>query len=190
MTEVLTDIHKQVVIDCIGGNRKAQYKLYSLYSKAMFNICLRMLNTREMAEDVLQESFSDAFKKLETFRFDSTFGAWLKQIVVNKCINELNKKHTSTEFIEEIGNYDVHDETVNSEEIEYELAMSVQNVKMAMQSLPDGSRTIFSLYLFEGYDHVEIAQIMNITESTSKSQYMRARQKVKELLISKGYGKR
>ncbi len=189
MTAVVTDIHKQVIIDCIGGNRKAQYKLYSLYAKAMFNVCLRMLNVRETAEDVLQESFADAFKKMETFRFDSTFGAWFKQIVVNKCINELNKKHNTTDFIEEIGSYDLKEETVNTDEMEYELAMSVQNVKSAMQNLPAGSRTIFSLYLFEGYDHVEIAEIMKISESTSKSQYMRARQKVKEILISQGYGK-
>lgn len=189
MTEVVTDIHKQLIIDCIGGSRKAQYKLYSLYAKAMFNVCVRMLNNREGAEDILQESFTDAFKKLSSFRFDSTFGAWLKQIVVNKCINELNKKNPETEFIEEIGTYDIAEDYVNAEEKEYELALNVENVRRAMQSLPDGSRSIFSLYLFEGYDHVEIAEIMKISESTSKSQYMRAKQKVKEILITQGYGK-
>jgi RNA polymerase sigma factor (sigma-70 family) len=190
LTSIETDIHKQIISDCIGGSRKAQYKLYSLYAKAMFNICLRMLNKRELAEDILQDSFTDAFRKLETFRFNSTFGAWLKQIVVNKCINELKKKNTATEFIEEIGNYDLVDYSENSEEKEVELAFEIENVRRAMQLLPDGSRSIFSLYLFEGYDHVEIAEIMKISESTSKSQYMRAKQKVKEILISQGYGKR
>jgi RNA polymerase sigma factor (sigma-70 family) len=181
LTAVEIDIHRELVEQCRQGSREAHYKLYKLYSKAMFNICLRMLNHRSEAEDMLQEIFTDAFQRLKDYRFESTFGSWIKQITINKCINELKKKKTELEFLEEIEKADLPEEKEDSPS-EYELEMNVQNVKKAMEELPDGSRTIFSLYLLEGYDHTEIAQIMNISESTSKSQYMRARLKVKEIL--------
>jgi len=86
------DLHREIIESSKQGNRKAQYRLYKLYSKAMFNVCYRMLRNREEAEDMLQESFTDAFRKLNSFRYDSSFGAWLKQITVNKCINEMKRK--------------------------------------------------------------------------------------------------
>jgi len=130
---------------------------------------------------MLQEAFADAFQRLNSYRYESTFGSWLKQIVVNKCINELKRKKTEIKFLDKIEDVDMAEES-NDNPSEYELALNVQNIKNAMQLLPDGSKVIFSLYLFEGYDHTEIAEILNISESTSKSQYMRARQKVKEIL--------
>ncbi|MDD5571750.1 MAG: sigma-70 family RNA polymerase sigma factor [Bacteroidales bacterium] len=174
------DIHKKLVERCIRGERNAQFELYKLYSKAMFNICCRMLNNRTDAEDMLQEIFSDAFVRLQSFRFDSTIGAWLKRITVNKCINEINRRKTKLEYVEEVP------EIINAEE-EEKMGISVDKVKNAMEVLPNGSRIVFSLYLLEGYDHEEIGQILNISESTSKTQYMRAKQKVKEILISQGY---
>ena len=184
LTESVVDINKALIEQCRHGSREAYYKLYKLYAKAMFNICLRMLNKRSDAEDMLQEVFTDVFQKLKSFQYKSTFGAWLKQIVVNKCINELKRKKAELEYLDDIEEvFDIPEEN-NDGLSEYELAMSVQNVKKAMEQLPDGSRTIFSLYLLEGYGHVEIAEILNITESTSKSQYMRARQKVKEILTT------
>lgn len=171
------DIHKKLVERCIRGERKAQFELYKLYSKAMFNISYRMLNNKSDAEDMLQEVFTDIFTRIHTFRFDSTIGAWIKRITVNKCINEINRKKTNLNFVEDIS---VFDKGVNDEE--ENIPLSVDNVKNAMEQLPNGSRIIFSLYLLEGYDHEEISQILNISESTSKTQYMRAKQKVKELL--------
>lgn len=174
------DIHKKLVERCIRGERNAQFELYKQYSKAMFNICCRMLNNRTDAEDMLQEIFSDAFSRLQSFRFDSTIGAWLKRITVNKCINEINRRKTKLEFVEEVP------EIVSQEE-EEKMGLSVDKVKNAMEVLPNGSRIVFSLYLLEGYDHEEIGQILNISESTSKTQFMRAKQRVKEILISQGY---
>lgn len=186
MTAVVTDIHRELVVQCKRGSREATYKLYKLYAKAMFNICLRMLNNRSEAEDMLQEIFVDAFQRIESFRFESTFGAWIKQITLNKCINELKRKKTQLEYLDNLEVIDIPDETTDRPS-EYELAMNVKNVKKAMAQLPDGSRTIFSLYLLEGYDHTEIAGILNISESTSKSQFMRARIKVKEILTQMPY---
>jgi RNA polymerase sigma factor (sigma-70 family) len=175
------DIHRDIIERSRKGDRRAQYELYRLYSKAMFNICLRMLNKRAEAEDMLQEIFVDAFARLASFRFDSTFGAWLKKIAVNKCINEINRRKTELEFVEDLEFYDTADD--HDQPDEQDLKLGVERIRKAMEQLPDGSRLVFSLYLFEGYDHEEIAGIMGIAESTSKTQFMRAKQKVKELLI-------
>ncbi len=176
------DIHKDLIVKSVKGSRKAQYKLYELYSAAMFNICYRMMNTREEAEDLLQEAFSEAFLKLHSFRFESTFGAWLKRIVVNKCINELKRRKTELEFCDDIGKFggkEIDDSDLPT--------LSVNMIKTAMNDLPKGSRLIFQPYLLEGYDHREISQILGVSESNSKSQYMRAKRRIKELLKDKIY---
>ncbi|MFA9390019.1 MAG: RNA polymerase sigma factor [Prolixibacteraceae bacterium] len=176
------DIHKELIEASKKGDNRARHQLYELYAKAMFNICLRMMNNREDAEDILQEAFVQAFTKLDSFRYDSTFGAWLKRIVINSCINALNKRKVDlllTDDMYYFGN--------KSEEEEPELPLTVTDVQKAMTQLPEGGRIVFSLYLLEGYDHLEIAQILGITESTSKSQYMRAKRKVYEILKEKYY---
>ncbi len=169
-------IHRNIIEACKQGNESARYQLYQLYAKAMFNISYRMMNSREEAEDMLQEAFTQAFMKLDSFRYDSGFGSWLKRIVVNTCINAMNKRKVDLEYCEEIYSGDL------VEEKEAEPEYTVQNVNRAMEQLPDGSRMVFSLYLLEGYDHVEIAEILQISESTSKSQFMRAKRKVAEIL--------
>jgi len=173
------EVHKDVIEKCKNGNARAQYELYRLYARSMYNVCLRMMRLREMAEDMLQESFSDAFGKLDTFRYDSGFGAWLKRIVINNCINEINRRKTNLEFFDDMMEFENEDET---DDRDYEHQLSVESIKKAMELLPGGSRLIFSLYLLEGYDHLEIAQILNISESNSKSQYMRAKRRIKEIL--------
>jgi len=176
------DIHRQLVEACKAGNRKAYSDLYNAYAKAMFNICYRMMNDVEDARDMLQESFVDAFRRLESFRFESTFGAWLKKIVVNKCINALEKRKIIW-VNEEIT--DSHITPNENDGIDEEaLKLSVERVKRAMNQLPEGARVIFSLYLIEGYDHTEISEILKISESTSKTQFMRARNMVKEMMLS------
>ena len=176
------DIHRQVVEACKAGNRKAYNELYNSYSKAMYNICYRMMNNAEEAQDMLQEGFVDAFHRIGTFRFESTFGAWLKKIVINKCINALEKRMI-TWADEEISESMISasgEDAVDEEE----LRLSVERVKKAMNQLPEGARVIFSLYLLEGYDHTEISEILHISESTSKTQFMRARNMVKDILLS------
>jgi RNA polymerase sigma-70 factor (ECF subfamily) len=138
-----------------------------------------MLNSREEAEDLLQESFTDAFMKLNSFRYESSFGAWLKRIVINKCINAINKKKVDLVYPENTVEMNADNE---DEADDAGMELDVLRIHRAVEELPDGYRVIFSLYALEGYDHGEISQIMNISESTSKSQYLRAKQKIKEIL--------
>ncbi len=173
-----TDTHSEIVEACKRGNRQAQQELYSLYSKAMYNICLRMVKEQLDAEDLLQNSFVDVFTKLHSFKQESTIGAWIKRIVINNCINFIKKRRL--ELVELKDNYDpvaqVQEEVPDS-------ALHVHNINEALLQLPDGYRMVFTLYLMEGYDHGEIATILNITEATSKSQYSRAKKKLKHILI-------
>lgn len=143
----------------------------------MFNICYRMAGNREDAEDMLQEAFTRAFLKIHTFRFDSEFGAWLKRIVVNTCINALNKRKVEITYFDELSRYEQPEEEDNPD-----IVYKTQDILNAMKELPRGGRLIFSLYLLEGYDHQEISQILNITESTSKSQFMRAKNRIIQIL--------
>ncbi len=137
-----------------------------------------MTNVQEEAEDMLQESFSYAFSKLGSFRYESSFGAWLKRIVVNTCINHLKKKRVDLVYTEQQNDPPAGDEDVDYGEIKFK----VDSVMKAVEKLPEGYRVVFSLYLLEGYDHKEIAEIMGISESTSKSQFLRAKLKIKELM--------
>jgi len=136
-----------------------------------------MTNNYAEAEDLLQESFAEAFLKLDSFRYESSFGAWIKRIVVNKCINHLKKRRAQLVFTDTVPeNTYENDDNVDSSHLD------VKRIHKAMEQLPDGYRVIFSLYLIEGYDHSEIAQILNISESTSKSQFSRAKQRIKDIL--------
>jgi RNA polymerase sigma factor (sigma-70 family) len=174
-------IHAPLIEECRSGNSKAQFRLYNQYSKAMYNLAYRILNNREDAEDILQESFVECFRNLNSFRFESTFGAWLKRIVVNRCINQVKKKKADLTFCETLPSIPAEDE----EEPIYDTKAVFKGIEM----LPDGYRIILTLYLLEGYDHSEISQILGITESTSKSQYSRAKEKLKNILSKKhGYG--
>jgi RNA polymerase sigma factor (sigma-70 family) len=148
----------------------------------MYNVGYRITGNREDADDVLQEAFISAFKNLDNYRGDATFGAWLKRIVVNKSINVLKKrKH---EFLPADDEWDVAEEEETAGD--YKDGLTVDRVKKAIEGLPDGYRSVLSLYLLEGYDHQEIAEILGITESTSKSQLNRAKGKLREILMS-GY---
>lgn len=169
-------IHQDLIAESIKGSNKARYQLYQLYSKAMFNVCYRMMNNREDAEDMLQEAFVLAFQKLETFRNESGFGTWLKTITVHTCINSLNKRKLEMRYFDEMNRFEI------AEEEPEEALYTTENIREAMSQLPEGGRIVFSLYLLEGYDHGEIAQILNITESTSKTQYMRAKRRVYEIM--------
>jgi len=169
-------IHQDLIAQSLKGNNKARYQLYQLYSKAMFNVCYRLMNNREDAEDMLQEAFVHAFTKLESFRNESGFGTWLKTITVHTCINALNKRKLDLKLTDDMHRYET------AEEEPEEALYTKENILEAMNQLPEGGRIVFSLYLLEGYDHGEIAQILSITESTSKSQYMRAKRRVYEIM--------
>lgn len=146
----------------------------------MYNVSYRITGREADAEDALQEAFISAFKNLGSYRADATFGAWLKRIVVNKAINILKKRRH--EWMPENEQWDMAEE---EEPGNYKDGLSIEQVKKAIEELPDGYRTVLSLYLLEGYDHQEIAEIMGITESTSKSQLNRAKRKLREKLTVK-----
>jgi RNA polymerase sigma factor (sigma-70 family) len=167
-------IHAPLIEECRKGSSRAQFRLYNQYSKAMYNIAYRMLNNREDAEDILQEAFIDCFRNISSFRFESTFGAWLKRILINKCINHLQKNKIDLTLTDNL--------PANAYEEEEETEYDITNIIKGIEKLPDGYRVILTLYLLEGYDHSEISQILGISESTSKSQYSRAKHKLRSNL--------
>ncbi len=139
-----------------------------------------MIKNELDAEDILQNSFVDVFSKLYSFKHQSSIGAWIKRIVINNCINYLKKRRL------EIAEWQPHfAETISIKEAEMpSLHYNVQSVNHAIQQLPDGYRVVFNLYMMEGYDHKEIGEILSISEATSKSQYSRAKKKVREILVT------
>jgi RNA polymerase sigma factor (sigma-70 family) len=173
-----------LVEKCKNGDAKSYETLYQQYAKAMFNTSLRIVNNSSDAEDVLQEAFMDAFRYLNDFNYKSTFGAWLKRIVINKSINVLRKHKADLVDIDKASLQEVPSDEVLDEE---QIQLKVEEVKKAVTLLPNGYRTVLTLYLFEGYDHEEIAAIMRISESTVRTQYHRAKQKL--LHIIKGGAK-
>lgn len=172
MSNAILFTHKELIEKSKLGDRKMQYKLYSLYVDAMFNVSIRIVKIKEDAEDVVQDSFIDAFKNLETFKYESTFGSWLKRIVINKSINYLKVKRIPLVAIED-QEYWIQD----TEELKPE-QLDINKIKNAIEKLPNGYQTIINLYLIEGYDHNEIGDILEISVSTSKSQYHRAKKKL------------
>ena len=171
------DETSKLVDQCRKGSSQAQYKLYKLYSKAMYNTSLRIVRNKEEAEDVTQEAFLDGFMKIDMFRGESTFGAWLKTIVVNKSIAKI--RSTKLQFDE--FDPDKQDITDIEEQDFEDNENTIQIIKRLIDKLSSGYRLVLNLYLFEGYDHREISEILGISEVTSRSQYIRAKQRLLEL---------
>jgi RNA polymerase sigma factor (sigma-70 family) len=170
------NLHQDLLDGCKLGDQKAQFQIYKLYYKAMYNTSLRIVNDTMEAEDIMQESFLSAFEKINTYSGTVSFGAWLKKIVINRSLDALGKRKAVFEDIEShIGIKDDENDNVTNYE---ELDVKVEEVKEAIERLPDGYRVILSLYLLEGYDHDEIAEILSISSSTSRSQLSRAKQKL------------
>lgn len=181
------DRHADLVKRCQLGERRAQYDLYQQYAKAMYNVCLRIVNHEAEAEDVLQDAFIDAFTHIGTFRGQSTFGAWLKQIVINRAINHLRGRRLDLVSLEsnQFGDDDSADQPDWADAEPYDekdVQLEVERVRRVMQQLPEGYRVVLSLYLFEGYDHEEIGNVLNISETTSRTQYLRGKRRLLELL--------
>ncbi len=130
------------------------------------------------AEDVLQDSFLSAFKNLKSYKGTASFGSWLKRIVVNNAINLAKKRRLDLESMDDVGEYDELVEVREDNDLSYDVKMVTEGISR----LPDGYRLVLTLYLLEGYDHKEIAEILGITESTSKSQFNRSKKKLREIL--------
>lgn len=175
------DTHRELVLGCQRKDRTAQRALYGHYAKPMYNLCLRMLRHAHDAEDVLQVAFVDVFRKIDTFNFEASISAWIKRIVVNRCIDHLKKRRLLTTDLDP-SRHDIALESSDPEPAFSAQKLSVEQIKKATLELSEGYRVVLSLYLFEGYDHEEIAQILDISVGTSKSQYSRARKRLAALL--------
>jgi RNA polymerase sigma-70 factor (ECF subfamily) len=172
------DIHEALVHRCRKGDSRAQAELYRIYARSMYNVSMRIVNHVGEAEDILQESFVDAFTKITSLKNITGFGGWLKAIVVNRSLNYLKKRRLQLTDDMELAER-VEDSNDNSEQTDWD----IKQVHEAIQQLPDGYRVVLTLYLLEDYSHAEIAAMLNISESASKSQYSRAKASVRKQLL-------
>jgi RNA polymerase sigma-70 factor (ECF subfamily) len=171
------NIHEDLIRGCQVNDRKAQFQVYKLYFKAMFNTALRIVNDSAQAEDIMQEAFLEAFRRIESYRGESSFGIWLKKIVINKSIDEIRKSKDVISIDE--ADIEVLDQNEDENYIQV-LSTRVEEIRKAIHALPDSYRIILSLFLLEGYDHEEIAQILDISYNLSRTRYSRARKKLLE----------
>ena len=179
-TSIYTEVNAAIIERCKTGERTAFHELYNLYAKAMFNISFRILNNTADAEEVLQDSFLKVFEKIAVYDSRSSFGAWLKKIVINASLDVLKKrKLVFVPLNESVQPQEELDDEEN------EIDFDVETIKKCVAELPDGYRTILSLYLFEDCSHKEISDFLGISEGTSKSQYSRAKKKLIELVKQK-----
>jgi len=174
------NIHQELINKCKAGNSEAQFEIYKLYYKAMYNTCLRIVNNVEDAEDIMQDAFLASFNKINTYKGEVSYGAWLKKIVINKSLDYLKKNKIEFVTEEHMANIAAEDE----EKVYVENEVSLQKIKKAINKLPEGYNLILTLYLLEGYDHNEISQILGITSTTSRTQFFRAKKKLKEILLT------
>jgi RNA polymerase sigma-70 factor (ECF subfamily) len=176
--EAAKTIQAAAIEKAVTGNGDAQAWLYGQYKKAMFNICTRMTGNHSNAEDVLQESFITAFKNLAQLKDPESFGGWLRRIVVNECIRSGKKNFSWNEWSE------TQLETMTDDDPEWWSSVSLESLHRAIKQLPEGCRQVFVLYVLEDFAHKDIASEMGISESTSKSQYHRARQLLRERITA------
>lgn len=170
----------ELVIGCRRNDRVSQRRLYDAYAGRMMVVCLRYVKSRDEAEDILQESFIKVFEKIDTFRFECPLSAWIKRIVVNTALNFLrdNRRYRFAEELETV--QDEVTATVSDD-------LNWKDLLQLVQDLPPGCRTVFNLYAIEGYQHQEIAEMLGISEGTSKSQYSRAKSLLQRMLTSFPY---
>lgn len=175
-------LNDKIVSGCKENNSKAQMKLYDMYCDAMFNVANRFMKNKPEAEDMMQEAFIKVFKNIQKFKGEVSIGAWIKRIVINQCIDHLKRNKVELVSIED---KDIQIADEGSWIVEDKVKASV--VTQMINSLPEKYKVILNLYLIEGYDHQEIAQVLNITEVNSRSQLMRGKTKLKSQLKQYNY---
>ncbi len=173
---------QELIQACIRQERLAQKQLYERYAGKLFATAMRYMKNRDDAEDVLQDSFIKIYQKIDTFRADCPLEAWLRKIVANTALKSLQKQ---PDYLQHVDNQNVSDEIIQREDssiagLHFEQLMNIVN------DLPEGCRMIFNLYAIEGYQHNEIAEMLGVTEGTSKSQYSRAKMLLQQKLKSIG----
>jgi RNA polymerase sigma-70 factor (ECF subfamily) len=169
-----------IIAGCIHNHPSAQRELYNRYSSKMLSVCYRYAQSREDAEDMLQEGFIKVFTQIHTFQNKGAFEGWIRRIIVHTCINVLkkNKKFTDNVDLAHAGYLQIKEETIPS-------IMQAKQVVECIRLLPLGYKTVLNLYAIEGYSHREIASMLDIEESTSRSQYTRAKSMLESILIKK-----
>lgn len=172
-----------VVEKCKINDRNAQLKLYRQYCDGMYVVAMRFVKNTDDAEDVLQESFIKAFQKIHQFKGEVTFGAWLKKIVVNKSIDFLKSKKQDMLTLDES-----YMQPVDNDDWTVEEGISIEEVKEAIEKLPDKYKYVVMMFLIEGFDHKEIAEVLDIEETTCRTRLLRGKGQLKELLKTKKYG--
>lgn len=175
-------LHHKLIEACKRNDAKAQMQLYNLYCDAMFLVTKRYIKDQFLAEDVMQDAFIKAFKKIQTYKGEVAFGAWLKRIVINQSIDELKKKKLEIVSINEVVTAEIEEE--NWEVID---EVSVEKIVEIINSLKEKYRVVLTLFLLEGYDHEEISQILQINKVTSRTHLMRGKKLVQEQLKSFRY---
>ncbi len=175
-------VYDRLIKLCIEGDRSAQKKLYDLLAARMFSVCIRYMGDRDSAEDILQDGFVTLFSKLDTYRGTGSFEGWARRIFVNTALMQLRKKDalSMSQDISEIRNLQAP-VTTQIQNLAY------KNLMDAMVDMPAGFRTVFNMYIVEGYSHREIGEILNISETTSRTQLSRARVWLQKKLQSLGY---
>ncbi len=165
---------------CLRNNANAQEALYNRFSPRMLGVCYRFAKNREDAEDMLQEGFIKVFTQIHQYRNEGALEGWIRRIIVHTCINILkkNKKFSDSVDIANANSVHVREEMIPS-------IMQAKQVVECIRSLPLGYKTVLNLYAIEGYSHKEIAFMLDIEESTSRSQYTRAKSMLEEILIRK-----
>lgn len=169
----------QHLIDgCLNGDKTSQLGLYNHYAKNLFNVCLRITGNSQDAEEAMQDAFLKAFASLRSFNGDS-FEAWLKRIAVNSAIDTIRRQKEIWDELKD--DYPSADESSEDDDEEY-VKLEVESIKNAISLLASGYRTILSLYLFEGYDMEEIADILHVKPVTVRSQYLRGKKKLLDII--------
>lgn len=184
MKEKYIDINQHLIIRCRKNDQQAQLEIYKLYYKAMYNTSLRIVNNSTDAEDIMQEAFLEAFRKVNSYKSEGSFGSWLKRIVINKSFDFIKKRQSRISLGQQI--LEMEQLKSNEDDDNFSTDLQIQEVKSAMQRIPEDYRIILSLFLLEGYDHQEIAQILNIPYNNTRTRYSRARQRlIKEIQQSR-----
>ena len=171
LTEYVYMEQEQLLVkECLKNNRVSQKQLYNQFAEVMLGVCYRYTKSLADAEDVLQEGFVRVFKNLHQYRFDGELGAWIRRVMVTTALNYLkrNAKYQNDLAFEKL---DMHPVTDDNPEIK----LNTKELASLIQQLPAGYQTIFNLHAVEGYTHVEIGELLGITDGTSRSQYARAR---------------
>jgi RNA polymerase sigma factor (sigma-70 family) len=166
-----------LVIECVKGNIRAQRELFDKYAQKMLGVCMRYTKNTEQAEDILQDGFIKVFNKLKDFKNEGSLEGWVRRVMVNTALDQIRKNGKL------LGNINIDDVGYKIENNAFTLEkMMAEDLMKLVQSMPEGYKVVFNMFAIEGYSHGEIAKTLGISENTSKSQYSRARNYLKERL--------